>query len=139
MVLEMERAPMSASLAMLVLTLTVVLAPATFIFPSTSKSTPEFSFKVVGANPEPSGHFIRKNVIFRKFPKTSKICFSEKIYLGEFDLVVGLHVVAELEGGGVLATSSLIDFDLITGEEVILNELAGILANIAGLDHFDFF
>ena len=56
MFLEIERALMSANLAMLVLTVTVVLAPATFILPSTSKSTPEFNLKVAGANGEPSGH-----------------------------------------------------------------------------------
>ena len=56
MFLEIERALMSANLAMLVLTVTVVLAPATFILPSSSKSTPEFNLKVAGANGEPSGH-----------------------------------------------------------------------------------
>ena len=60
MVFEMERALISATLARLVLMATVVAAPATFILPSTSKSTPELSLKVAGANGVPNGHYREK-------------------------------------------------------------------------------
>ena len=111
MVFEMESALISATLARLVLMATVVAAPATFILPSTSKSTPELSLKVAGANGEPTGHWggkVRKKI---KLIET---------YRGELDLVVGLQGVAKLEGGGVLATAGLIDLDLGTSEKVIL-------------------
>ena len=56
MVFVIERALMSAALARLVFRATVVAAPATFILPSNSKSTPELSLKVAGANGLPNGH-----------------------------------------------------------------------------------
>ena len=56
-VFVMLNALKSATLAMLVLMATVVLAPATLSLPSTSKSTPELSLKVAGAKGEPSGHY----------------------------------------------------------------------------------
>ena len=46
--------------------------------------------------------------------------FKVRTYRGQLDLVVGLHAITELEGGGVLATCALVDLDLGSFEEVIL-------------------
>ena len=67
--------------------------------------------------------------------------------------MIGLHAVAQLEGGGVLATCRLVDLDLGSFEKVVLeltikielmqfelcyylDEFTGVFTNVSGLNHF---